>query len=80
MPYKFHASRRHHIPIAQHRVTNWPDHDRGLVRRGDIRFWIDEGVPVRQNGTEPIQTTPRRVHTPKPQMPPKKTESAHLPF
>lgn len=20
----------------------WPDYDRGLVRRGDIRFWIDE--------------------------------------
>ena len=45
MPYKFHASRRHHIPIAQYRVTNWPDHDRGLVRRGDIRCWIGESVP-----------------------------------
>ena len=32
MPYKFHASRRHHIPKARYRVTNWPDHDRDLVR------------------------------------------------
>ena len=23
---------------------NWPDYDRGLVRRGDIRFWIDESA------------------------------------
>ena len=43
MPYKFHASRRHHIPKAKYRVTNWPDHDRGLVRRGSgltKAFWL----------------------------------------
>ena len=44
MPYKFHASRRHPIPKARYRVTTWPDYDRGSVRRGDIRFWIDEGA------------------------------------
>ena len=44
MPFKFHASRRHHIPRAKYRVMNWPDYDRGLVRRGDIRFWIDESA------------------------------------
>ena len=42
MPFKFHASRRLHIPRAKYRVMNLPDYDRGLVRRGDIRFWIDE--------------------------------------
>ena len=44
MPFKFHAPRRHHIPRAKYRVMNWPDYDRGLVRRGDIRFWIDESA------------------------------------
>ena len=44
MPFTFNASRRHHIPKAQYRATNWPDHDRGLVRRGDIRFWIEENA------------------------------------
>ena len=37
-------SRLHHIPRAKYRVMNWPDYDRGLVRRGDIRFWIDESA------------------------------------
>ena len=44
MPFKFHASRRHHIPRAKYRVMNWPDYDRGLGRRGDIRFWIDKSA------------------------------------
>ena len=44
MPCKFHASRRHHVPKTRYRVTNRPDHDRGLVRRGDIRFWIEENA------------------------------------
>ena len=44
MPFKFHASRRHHVPRAKYRVMNWQDYDRGLVRRGDIRFWIDESA------------------------------------
>lgn len=42
MPFKFHEPRRHKIPRARYRVTNWPDYDRGLVERGDIRFWISE--------------------------------------
>ena len=27
MPYKFNESRRHKIPTARYRVTNWPDYD-----------------------------------------------------
>ena len=34
MPFKFHASRRHHIPRAKYRVMNWPDYDRGVNRAG----------------------------------------------
>ena len=35
MPYKFNESRRHKIPSARYRVTNWPEHDAALVRRGE---------------------------------------------
>jgi hypothetical protein len=42
MPFKFHAAHRHHIPKARYRVRNWPEYDRGLVRRGDIRVWLSE--------------------------------------
>ena len=27
---------------AKYRVTNWPDYDRALVRRGDVTVWFDE--------------------------------------
>ena len=31
MPYKFNESRRHQIPKAKYRVTNWPEYDAALV-------------------------------------------------
>ena len=40
MPFKFHEPRRHRVPKARYRVTNWPDYDRGLVGRGDLLLWI----------------------------------------
>ena len=42
MPFKHNASRRHHIPKAQHRITNWTAYEAGLRRRGDLTFWLDE--------------------------------------
>ena len=42
MPQKHNDPRRHHIPRARHKVKNWPEYDRELVERGDIRFWISE--------------------------------------
>ena len=42
MPYKFNASRRHKIPKARYRVTNWPEYDAALVRRGDLTVWFTE--------------------------------------
>src|SRR5271169_229341 len=42
MPYKFNASRRHKIPKARYRVTNWPDYDAALMRRGDLTVWFTE--------------------------------------
>jgi Transposase DDE domain len=42
MPYKFNESRRHKIPRAKYRVTNWPAYDAALVRRGSLTVWITE--------------------------------------
>src|SRR5215208_5085536 len=45
MPYKFNQARRHKIPKARYRVTNWPEYDAALVRRGDLTVWFtDEAV------------------------------------
>ncbi|MCA3643354.1 MAG: transposase [Methylobacterium sp.] len=44
MPFKFHESRRRHIPKARHRVRNWAAYDRGLVGRGDVRVWLSDGA------------------------------------
>jgi transposase len=42
MPYKFNESRRHKIPQARYRVTNWPEYDAALVRRGSLTVWLTE--------------------------------------
>jgi transposase len=42
MPYKFNESRRHKIPVARYRVTNWPEYDVALVRRGSLTVWFTE--------------------------------------
>ena len=42
MPYKFNESRRHKIPTARYRVTNWPEYDAALVRRGSLTVWFTE--------------------------------------
>ena len=45
MPYKFAESRRRKITKARYRVTNWPEYDAALVRRGGITVWFtDEAV------------------------------------
>jgi hypothetical protein len=45
MPYKFNESRRHKIPKARYRVTNWPEYDAALARRGSLTLWFtDEAV------------------------------------
>ena len=44
MPYKFNASRRHKIPKARYCVTNWPEYDAALVRRGDLMVCFIEEV------------------------------------
>ena len=45
MPYKFNQDRRHKIRKARYRVTNWPEYDAALVRRGHLTVWFtDEAV------------------------------------
>jgi hypothetical protein len=44
MPFKHNTSRRHHIPKARRRITNWPAYESGLRRRGDVTFWLDEAA------------------------------------
>ena len=44
MPFKHHAARRHRIPRARYRVTNWPAYEAGLRRRGDLTLWLDQAA------------------------------------
>src|SRR5215213_9174099 len=40
MPYKANEARRHKIPRARYRVTNWADYDRALQQRGSLTVWV----------------------------------------
>ena len=42
MPYKFNEARRHKIPKSKYRVTNWPQYDTALLRRGSLTLWFTE--------------------------------------
>jgi hypothetical protein len=44
MPFKGKAKSRHHIPPQKHRITNWPEYDASLKRRGDLLVWVSEDV------------------------------------
>jgi hypothetical protein len=45
VPFKHHAEHRHHIPKPRYRVTNWPEYDAALRRRGSLTVWFtDEAV------------------------------------
>ena len=40
--YTFNESRRHKIPTAKYRVTNWPEYDAALVKRGSLTVWFTQ--------------------------------------
>ena len=45
MPFKHHAEHRHHIPRPRYRVTNRPEYDAALRRRGSLTVWFtDEAI------------------------------------
>jgi len=65
MPYKANEARRHKIPRARYKVTNWPDYDRALQQRGSLTVWVtpealaQPGIrptPANAVGRAPIRT------------------------
>src|SRR6202790_4760481 len=61
MPYKFNENRRQKIPQGKISVTNWPDYDAALVRRGSLTVWLtDEAIAgwhatsIRKRGGQPV--------------------------
>jgi len=57
MPYKSNETRRHKIPTAKYRVTNWPEYDAALAKRGSLTVWItEEAVAARQAPATVSQT------------------------
>ena len=40
MPYKANEARRHKIPKARYKVTNWPEYDKALQQRGSLTVWV----------------------------------------
>ena len=61
MPDKFTEGRRHKFPKARYRVTNWPEYDAALVRRGSLTVWFTEEAvaawhapATRERGGQPI--------------------------
>ena len=66
MPYKFTERRRHKFSKARHRVTNWPEYDAALVRRGSLTVWFTEEAvaawrapATRERGGQPIYSAIR---------------------
>jgi hypothetical protein len=42
MPHKYNADRRHRIPKARYKVTNWRAYEAGLRQRGSLTIWFSE--------------------------------------
>ncbi len=40
MPYKANEARRHGVPRARYRVSNWPEYDKALQHRGSLTLWV----------------------------------------
>jgi hypothetical protein len=46
MPHKLNDDQHHNFVKAKYRVTNWPEYDAALVRRGDLTVWLTEDVSI----------------------------------
>ena len=40
MPFKHNTARRHRLGKMKFKVTNWPEYEAGLRRRGSLTVWI----------------------------------------
>src|SRR5215203_3444120 len=56
MPYKANEPRRHRIPRARYRVSNWPEYDRALQQCGSLTVWV---TPKALAAWHPPKTRPR---------------------
>jgi len=56
MPFRHNAARRHRIPQASYRVTNWPSYEAGLRQRGNLTLWVEEAALARWQA--PRRSTP----------------------
>ncbi|MFA3919335.1 IS5 family transposase [Ruegeria hyattellae] len=44
MPHKFNDARRDKFPKAKYRVSNCPEYNESLRRRGDVTIWVSDDV------------------------------------
>ena len=56
MPYKHNESRRHKFTKPKYKVTNWPEYNEALRRRGDITIWFTKEAI---DGWHPLKTGAR---------------------
>ena len=42
MPHKHLDSKRHKFNKMKYKVTNWPEYNEALRRRGDITIWVSD--------------------------------------
>jgi hypothetical protein len=56
VPYKNNESRRHKFTKPKYKVTNWPEYNEALRRRGDITIWFTKEAI---DGWHPIKTGAR---------------------
>jgi hypothetical protein len=53
VPYKHNESRRHKFSKPKYKVTNWPEYNAALRRRGDITIWFtEEAIDGSKQGCE----------------------------
>jgi len=44
MPYKLRNNRRHKFKKVHYKITNWPEYNEALTKRGDITVWLSPGI------------------------------------
>ena len=57
MLYKANEPRRHRIPRARYRVSNWPEYDRALQQRGSLTVWVTPEALATADGKAPPRAT-----------------------
>ncbi|HTR10042.1 MAG TPA: transposase, partial [Paraburkholderia sp.] len=55
--------RRASGPKGVYRVRNWRDYNAGLIARGDVTMWIDEGVLTQVSEAGPTRRGRPRVYS-----------------